>query len=173
MQTPWHRLWRAMPNASRRTRRLWVIAALTGYPLMTVGYALLVPTGRASSVLWAPIAIALFTATLAGVVAIYGYARDRASMTADLDERQQRVRDQAWIAAYGLLSAVVVAIVLFLALIASFGGPVTIGMDVLGPVGICLGLYLPILPSAMLAWSDPDLPLDEEEMAPAVGTAGR
>ena len=62
MQTPWHRLWRAMPNASRRTRRRWVVAALTGYPLMTVGYALLVPTGRASSIFWGPIAIDFITA---------------------------------------------------------------------------------------------------------------
>ena len=55
---------------------------------------------------------------------------------------------------------------------ASFVGPVTIGMDVLGPVAICLGLYLPILPSAMLAWSEPNESADDDA-APVVEAAGR
>jgi hypothetical protein len=162
MVHPLTALWRAMPEASRRTRRLWVVAAFAGYPLLNLGYATLVVTGRLSSSLWAPVAILLFASTLAGVVAIYGYARDRASMTAPLDEREQHVRDQAWIAAYGILTAVVVLTVLVLALVTSTSGPVTIGMDVLTPVGIALGLYLPVLPAAALAWSEPDAPLDDE-----------
>ena len=162
MNHPFTALWRAMPEASRRTRRLWVVAAFGGYPLLNIGYATLVATGRISATLWAPIAILLFVFTLAGVVAIYGYARDRASMTAALDERERLVRDRAWIAAYGALTAVVVLVVLLLALLASTSGPVTIGMDVLTPVGIALGLYLPVLPAAALAWNEPDLPHDDD-----------
>lgn len=174
MQNPVTLLWRSMPDATRRTRRIWVILAFAGFPLLNLGYATLVATGRLSSTLWAPIAIALFAATLAGVVAIYGYARDRASMSADLDERQQRVRDQAWIAAYGVLSTVVVAVVLLLAIVASTSGPVSIGMDVLTPVGIALGLYLPILPSATLAWSEPGEPGPEaDDPRPAAASPGR
>jgi hypothetical protein len=95
-------------------------------------------------------------------------------MTADLDERQQRVRDQAWIAAYGVLSTVVVAVVLLLAIVASTSGPVSIGMDVLTPVGIALGLYLPILPSATLAWSEPGEPGPEtDDPRPAAASPGR
>ncbi len=175
MPHPFARLWRAMPDATRRTRRFWVILAFVGYPLMNVGYATLVASGRISTTVWAPIAILLFSATLAGVVAIYGYARDRASMDADLDERQQRVRDQAWIAAYGVLTTVVVVVTLWLVVLVSFNGPVSIGMDVLTPVGIALGLYLPILPAATLAWSEPETLRDEPDVArPAAdGSAGR
>jgi hypothetical protein len=175
MQHPFTRLWRAMPDTSRRTRRLWVVLAFTGYPLLNIGYATLVVPGRIPSTIWAPIAIILFTATLAGVVAIYGFARDRASMTADLDERQQRVRDQAWIAAYGALTAVVVLVLLLLAVLASTSGPVSIGMDVLTPVGIALGLYLPILPAATLAWSEPEEPREDADdpRRATAGTGGR
>jgi len=168
MSNPALRLWRAIPGASRRTRRIWVVLAFAGFPLVNLGYLGLVQTGRLSQTVWAPIAIVLFAATLAGVFAIYGYARDRASMTADLDEREQRSRDEAWIGAYGFLSTVVVAGVAILVLIASGSGRVSIGMDVLTPVAIALGLYLPILPSAMLAWAEPDVASDDaEEPRPA------
>lgn len=175
MQSPFARLWKAMPAATRRTRRLWVVLAFAGYPLLNIGYASLVVPGRISSAIWAPIAVLLFAATLAGVVAIYGYARDRASMNADLDERQQRIRDQAWIAAYGVLTAIVVIVVLILAVVVSTSGPVLIGMDVLTPVGIALGLYLPILPAATLAWSEPDGLRDEPDVTrpAAAGPVGR
>jgi len=163
MSNPVSRLWRAMPGASRRTRRIWVVLAFVGFPLVNVGYAALVEPGWLSRTIWAPIVIVLFGATLAGVFAIYGYARDRASMDAALDEREQRIRDQAWIHAYGFLSVVVVAVVAILALVTSFVGPVTIGMEVIGPVGISLALYLPILPSAMLAWTEPDIPADDAD----------
>lgn len=161
MQHPLTGLWRAMPMATQRTRRLWVVAAFSGYPLLNVGYAGLVATGRLSSSLWAPIAIVLFTSTLAGVVAIYGYARDRASMTGDLDERERHVRDQAWIAAYGVLTTVLVLALAALAGLNLAYGPITVGMDVLTPVFVGLGLYVPVLPAAMLAWQEPDAPHDE------------
>jgi hypothetical protein len=163
MSNPVARLWRAMPGASRRTRRIWVVLAFLGFPLVNVGYAALVEPGWLSRTIWAPIVIVLFGATLVGVFAIYGYARDKASMDADLDEREQRIRDQAWIHAYGFLATVVVAVVAIIALITSTSGPVTIGMEVIGPVGISLALYLPILPSAMLAWTEPDVVGDDAD----------
>jgi hypothetical protein len=139
---------------------------------VNVGYAALVEPGWLSRTIWAPIVIVLFGATLAGVFAIYGYARDRASMGADLDEREQRIRDQAWIHAYGFLSVIVVAVVGILALVTSTIGPITIGMDMIGPVGISLALYLPILPSAMLAWTEPDVATDELDEARPAAAAG-
>jgi hypothetical protein len=171
MSNPIQRLWRAMPGASRRTRRIWVVLAFLGFPLVNIGYAALVEPGWLSRTIWAPIVIALFGATLAGVIAIHGYARDRASMDADLDEREQGIRDQAWIHAYGFLSVVVVAVVAILAVVTSFIGPVTIGMDVIGPVAVSLALYLPILPSAMLAWTEPDVETDDAD-EPRGATAG-
>ncbi|HEY3162862.1 MAG TPA: hypothetical protein VGJ71_00805 [Candidatus Limnocylindrales bacterium] len=162
MTSPFLAFVRAMPRASRRTRRWLVAAAFLGYPLLNVGYLTLVTTGRANSVVWAPIAIALFTATLIGVIAIYGYARGRADMTDDLDERQRQVRDQAWIHAYGILITAVTAVVGVLAVVASFVGPITFSMTELTPFIVGIGLYLPLLPSAALAWSGPDELSDED-----------
>ena len=168
MTNPVLRVWRALPGAPRRTRRIWVVDTFLGYPLLNVGYLVLVQPGRLPQPIWAPIAIVLFGATLIGVFAIYGYARDRASMDADLDERERLIRDQAWIRAYGFLSTVVVLAVGLLVVVAATAGPVTLGMDVLGPIAVGLGLYLPILPSAMLAWSEPDLVPDDADPTSAV-----
>lgn len=163
MTSPFVTFVRFMPRASRRVRRLLVLAAFLGYSLLNLGYAVLVVPNRLSSVAWAPIAIVLFSATLVGVVAIYGYARGRADMKADLDERQRHVRDQAWIHAYEILVVVVVGVISVLAVAASFNGPLTIGMDVLTPFIVGIGLYLPLLPSATLTWSEPDLPAEADE----------
>ncbi|HEX2755336.1 MAG TPA: hypothetical protein VHM48_07730 [Candidatus Limnocylindrales bacterium] len=167
MTSPFVTFVRFMPRASQRTRRLLVAGAFLGFPLLNLGYATLVAPGRLSSTVWAPIAIALFSATLIGVVAIYGYARGRADMKAGLDERQRQVRDQAWIHAYELLILAVTVVVGAMALVTSFGGPLTIGMSELLPLAIGIGLYLPLLPSAMLTWSEPDVPaeLDDEPAA--------
>jgi hypothetical protein len=47
-------------------------------------------------------------------------------------------------------------------------GPVTIGADSLLTVAIVVGVYLPMLPSAVLAWIEPDAP--PEDVAGANGT---
>ena len=161
MTSPFLSFVRAMPSASRRTRRVLVAVAFLGYPLLNVGYFGLVAPGRLSSVTWAPIAILLLGATLVGVVGIYGYVRGRADMKADLDERQ--VRDQAWIHAYEIVIVVVSVAVAALAIAASFSGPVTIGMTELTPVIISIALYLPLLPSATLTWSEADPPADLDD----------
>jgi hypothetical protein len=167
MESPFVTFVRSMPRASRRLRRSLVVAAFLGFPLVNLGYAVLVAPGRLASAVWAPIAIALFSATLIGVVGIYGYARGRADMKAELDERQGQVRDQAWIHAYELLVLVVVAAIGALALVTSFGSPVSVGMGELTPVIVGIGLYLPLLPSATLTWSEPDLPADPEDAGAA------
>jgi hypothetical protein len=164
MESPFVTFVRAMPRARRRTRRIAVAAAFLGYPLLNLGNQVLVVPGRLSSAVWAPIAIVLFSATLIGVVAIYGYARGRADMKADLDERQRHVRDQAWIHAYSMLIVVVSVVIGALALVTSFQGPVTIGMAELGPWIVGIGLYLPLLPSAALTWMEPDLPAEVDEV---------
>jgi hypothetical protein len=160
MTSPFVTFLRFMPRATRRVRRVLVAAAFLGFPLLNLGYAALVAPGRIGTAVWAPIAIALFSITLIGVIGIYGYARGRADMTTKLDERQQRVRDQAWIHAYGILIVAVTAVIGVVAVVASFVGPITIGMTELTPFIVGIGLYLPLLPSATLTWSEPDAPAD-------------
>jgi hypothetical protein len=47
-------------------------------------------------------------------------------------------------------------------------GPVTLGPELLLPVAIVVGVYLPVLPSAVLAWIEPDAP--PEDVAGTNGT---
>jgi uncharacterized membrane protein len=161
MATPasiFHRL----PLLRRPARRLAVVGAFGGFPLMQLGYLLLVVPGRLSSAVWAPIAIALFSITLLGVFAIYGYGMGRIGTPTKLaDERQRAMRDRALITSYGVVTTVVSLALGGLALLA-LEGPLVIGWDALLPVFIGAGLYLPVLPFAALAWTDPDVATDDE-----------
>jgi hypothetical protein len=152
---------RRLRHARQRTRRLLVIAAFLGLPATYVGYATLVATDRISSVVWAPFAVIFMSATVLGLFAIYGYARDRAQMSTELDERERQLRDQAWILSYVVLSTVVVAIMGGLAFWLTFVGPLTLNFGDLSGWFIALGVFLPTLPSAALAWLEPDEPADD------------
>jgi hypothetical protein len=154
-------LYRQLPAIPQRSRRIAIIGAFTGFPLLLIGYQSLVATGRLSSTVWAPIAIALFTATLIGAVAIYGYGQNR--MDRDrLDERERRMVDQALVVSYAVLTTVIVAIAAILAIYLSFVGPLAIDMGAVTPWFVAIGLYVPLLPFAALAWIEPDAPVDDE-----------
>jgi hypothetical protein len=145
----------------RRTRRLVVLGAFLGYPLLVAGYALLVATERVPVALWAPVAVALLGLSLIGVAVTYGWARTRTEPSARLDERQRAMLDRAHVIGYGILGTVVSLLAAVLALVASFDGPITVTMEGLTPFLIALGLYLPMLPSAILAWIEPDPAQDD------------
>lgn len=162
-----HRL-RSMP---RRTRRLIVLATFVAYPLLYVGYALSSRAGvlPAVSLLWAPIAILLMFGFAIGLFVIYGVTRNRAAPDAiELDERQRDLAVRARVLSYGVLLAFIVAIAAAWAIYVTSVGPVTLGADLLLPVAIVVGAYLPVLPSAVLAWIEPDAP--PEDVAEANGT---
>jgi hypothetical protein len=155
---------------SRRTRRLVVLGTFVAYPLVYVGYALLSRGGTlpAVSTLWAPIAVVLMFGFAAGVFVIYATTRNRAEPEAiELDERQRDLAVRARALSYGVLLAGIVAIAAAWAVYVTRVGPVTLGPDLLLPVAIVVGVYLPVLPSAVLAWIEPDAPPEDE-----VGTTG-
>jgi type IV secretory pathway TrbD component len=151
-----------LPTLSRRSRRLAVVAAFAGYPLMQLGYVTLRAPNRIPTEIWGPIAIALFAATLVGVFAIYGYSGRRMDRRRNLDERQLAMIDRAMVVSYGVLTAVIGLLLGGLALWLTFGGPITFGMGELTPFIIGAALYEPVLPFAALAWIEPDLPADDE-----------
>jgi hypothetical protein len=160
---------RELRHASQRTRRLIVLSTFLGYPATYVGYATLVATNRIPTIVWAPFALLFMAATVFGLFAIYGYSRDRAEMTSRLDERQRQLRDQAWILSYVVLSTVVVAILGGLALWLTFVGQLTFNFGDLSGWFIALGVFLPTLPSAALAWIEPDEPADPDREGNARG----
>ena len=160
MVSPWLSLYRRSPAMSRRSRRQAVAAAFLGYPLLLVGYSLLVEPGRIPSLLWAPIAIVLFSATLVGAIAVYGYGQGRMDRRARLDERERQMVDHALVVSYGVLATAVTLALGALAVVASFQ-TIEIHMETLAPWLIAAGLYLPMLPFASMAWTEPDVPADE------------
>ena len=50
---------------------------------------------------------------------------------------------------------------MILALYLRFVGPITLDMAILTPWLIAIGLYVPFVPFAALAWIEPDAPVDE------------
>ena len=156
-------IYRRLPMLSQRRRRIAVIAAFGGYPSLILGYSTLVAPGRLSQTFWAPIAIALFSLTLIGVVAVYGYGQGRMDRSERLDERQRSMVDRAHIVSYAVLTTLIVAIGGVIAVHASFVGPVVIEMTPFTPWLVAIGLYIPFLPFAALAWIEADLPSDDEQ----------
>jgi hypothetical protein len=159
MVTP-ARLYRRMPEARQRSRRILVVAAFSGFPLQIIGSRF--ATGEVLSVLWAPITIALFSATIVGAIALYGYGQGRMDRRDRLDERQRSLLDQALVVSYGVLTTVIVIIAGVLAIYLSLVGPIQLEMAALTPWLIAIGVYVPLLPFAALAWIEPDAPSDDD-----------
>ena len=159
---------RSMPC---RTRRLVVLGTFVAWPLLNVGYALLSRTGAlpAVSLLWAPIAILLLFGFALGVFVIYAVTRNRAEPQAsELDERQRDLAVRARALSYSVLLVFILAVAGAWAIYVTTVGPVTLGAEWLLTVAIVVGVYLPVLPSAVLAWIEPDAP--PEDVAGANGT---
>lgn len=153
---------RRLAATPRRQRRLAVVAAFAGYPLVLLGYSTLVAPGRLPTLIWAPIAIALMGLSVVGCFATYGFTGDRMRGRATMDERERAMNDRAIVLSYGVVTTIIVASVAWLALAAS-GGPVVIEMSALTPLLIAVGVFIPLLPFAVLAWIEPDAVPDDEE----------
>lgn len=160
MVARWVSFYRRSPALSGRSRRLAVAGAFLGYPLLVIGYNLLVAPGWLLTVVWAPIAIVLFGATVVGALAVYGYGQGRMTDQARLDERQRVMADRALIVSYRVLATAVTLGLGFLAIAATFQ-TIEVHMESLVPWLIMSGLYLPLLPFASLAWIESDAPADE------------
>jgi hypothetical protein len=153
---------RGMPHTPRRVRRAIVVGTFIGYPLVLIGYSTLIATGRLSNLIWAPIAIVLMSLTALGAFAIYAFARERASLDEDtLDERQRQLRDQAHILSYVVLSTAVTLAAGAAAIWSLLAGSIVLDLGTMSPWFIALGLFLALLPAAMLAWIEPDELADE------------
>ena len=142
----------------RRHRRVIAVATLAGLPGMYAWSAYWLTT-TAPKVVWGPISFLLVAITAGGSLVLYRFARDRADLMAVLDERQRQLRDRAMVLAYQVLSVVVVAAIVGLAIeVLGFGRAVTLDGAVVGGLAISVGVLAPLLPIAALAWVEPDAP---------------
>ena len=165
--------YRRLPSLGRDRRRLAVIGAFAGYPLLQIGYATFVAPGRLATTIWAPVAAGLFAMTLAGVFVVYGYARERMapawfpffrrpeSARHPLDERQRAMHDRALVVSYRILSLAVGLTIGGAAGVAT-NEPIVIDFPALIPFIVVFALYVPFLPFAVLAWIEADPPVDDD-----------
>ncbi len=146
---------------SRRTRRVLAVATMVGLPGMFAWSTFWMGT-TAPTVVWGPISFVLIGATIVGSFVLYRYIRGRADMPgAHLDEREQQLRDRAWILSYQVLSAVVLAVVIFLGIdVFVFGRQVVVDAGLVNALVLSTAVLLPVLPAAALAWIEPDVPAD-------------
>lgn len=155
-------IYQRLPLMTRRSRRVAVVAAFSGYPLLVLGYAFLVEPGLLSTIAWVPIAVGLFSLTVIGSLALYGYGRGRMGVARTLDERERAMHDQALVLSYRVVKTVFGLAIGVLIGFAIQQGPLLIDLTALMPVLIGGLIYLPLLPFAALAWIEPDPPTDDE-----------
>jgi hypothetical protein len=144
----------------RRVRRLIVVSSLLGLPGMYAWSAFWLTTS-VPKIVWGPVSFVLIAATAGGALLLYLFVRDRADMRASLDERQRQLRDRAMVLCYQVLSAVVILAVALVAIaVLGLGRVVTLDGAVVGGVAISAGVLIPLLPTAALAWIEPDAPAE-------------
>ena len=150
-----------LDRLSQRTRRIVAVATLTGLPAMYAWSSFWLGTS-VSNVIWGPVSFVLIGLTAVGAIVLYRFVRDRADLGArTLDERQRQLRDRAWALSYGVLAtAVVIAVAIAALLVLGLGREVTLDPNLMTALAICIGTLIPVLPVAVLAWLEPDLPED-------------
>ncbi|HEX2645676.1 MAG TPA: hypothetical protein VHO95_00445 [Candidatus Dormibacteraeota bacterium] len=153
--------WRKrIDGLSQRTRRVVAVASLLGLPGMYGWYSIWHNT-RVPGVLWGPVSFALILVTAVGAFLLYAFVGDRANRNSRLDERQRQLRDRAWILSYEVLAAVIVAAMGVVGvLVLVMGKVVTLDGTAVGELALSVGVLLPLLPIAALAWVEPDAPAE-------------
>ena len=102
------RLLRRLPGLRQRARRLAVVGAFTGYPILQLGYWALVAPGQVRTAIWAPIAIVLFAITIVSVFALYGYGQGRMGYPKHVARRAPAAHARSALAlSYGIVTTVV------------------------------------------------------------------
>ncbi len=146
-------------DSMRRVQRRVVVAlALAGYPAFVAAW-LGLPAIGIVGIPWAVIVAVLGLGTILSGFLVYAFRRRLAqSPDGDLDERQVAVRDRAYLESYRV-SVAVVLVGLFVVGVGSdaVDRPLLVNFDVVQPVLWAGILYGMLLPSAVVAWGEPDL----------------
>lgn len=144
-------------SLSRQRRRLAVLATYLGYPLMTGLWYFAAETRSAGLFV---LVIGLALATLYGLVTLFTswvwYAANNPDQ--QLDERQQRVRDRAYLYGYRGLAVVVVLVSVYAGIAFDNGWWLPTTWNQVQAVVWGVLLLALTLPTAILAWIEPDAP---------------
>ena len=144
----------------RSRRRLFVAVALAGYPLAV---AVLVALKHTSLNRWLILALFLLVLlpTAATLAVGYWYARGRIDgRAARLDERDLALRQQAYALSHHVLAAILIAAAAITELYLTSGNTLRLDANTVLPATLWVIVYIPALPSLMLAWIETDQPAD-------------
>jgi hypothetical protein len=144
----------------RSRRRLLVVSALAGYPAAVAVLAGLKHTGLNR---WLILALFLLVVlpTLATLAVGYQYARGRIDgRRARLDERDLALRQQAYALSHRVLAAILIAATAVTEIYLTSGNTLRLDASTFWPAAMWVIVYLPALPSLMLAWIETDQSAD-------------
>jgi hypothetical protein len=148
----------AIDGWSQARRRVVVAVALLSYPVFVATW-LGLPAVGVVGVPWAVAVLAALALVVVTNLSVYRFRRSMAQAPeTDLDERQVAVRDRAYLEAYRIFSALVMGTLLFVAIVPdAIDRPLQVTYDTVQPFLLGVILYGIILPSAVVAWGEPDL----------------
>ena len=144
----------------RSRRRAFVAVALAGYP---VAVAALVALKHTSLNRWLILALFLLLVlpTLAAVFVSIRYARGRIDgRCARLDERDLALRQQAYALSHRVLATILIAATAITEIYLTSGYTLRLDANTFWPAVMWVIVYIPALPSLMLAWIETDQPAD-------------
>jgi len=148
-------------------RRLLVAVALAGYP---VAVAVLAGLKHTSLNRWLILALflLLLMPTLATLAVGYRYARGRIDgrcarldgRRVRLDERDLDLRQQAYALSHRVLTVILIAATAITEIYLTSGNTLQLDANTFWLAAMWVIVYLPALPSLMLAWIETDQPAD-------------
>jgi hypothetical protein len=146
----------------RSHRCLLVAAALAGYP---VAVAVLTGLKHTSLNRWLILAAFLLVLlpTLAALTVAYGCARGRTDgrRRTRLDERELALRQEAYALSHRVLAVILIAATAVTEVYLTSGNTLRLDANTFWSVATWVIVYLPALPSLMLAWIEPNQPADD------------
>ena len=151
---------RGIEYLSRSRRRLVVVVALAGYP---VAVAVLAGLKHTSLNRWLVLALFILALlpTVAALLVSYRYARGRIDgRHARLDERDLALRQQAYALSHRVLATVLIAAAAVTVIYLTSGNVLRLDANNVVPATMWVIVYIPALPSVMLAWIETDQPAD-------------
>ena len=144
----------------RSRRRAVAAVALAGYP---VAVAVLAALKHTSLNRWLILALflLLLLPTLVTLAISYRYARGRIDgRCARLDERDLALRQQAYALSHRVLAVILIAATAITEIYLTSGNTLRLDASNFWPATTWVIVYIPALPSLMLAWIETDQPAD-------------
>jgi hypothetical protein len=144
----------------RSRRRAIAAVALAGYP---VAVAVLAALKHTSLNRWLILALflLLLLPTLVTLAISYRYARGRIDgRCARLDERDLALRQQAYALSHRVLAVILIAATAITEIYLTSGNTLRLDASNFWPATTWVIVYIPALPSLMLAWIETDQPAD-------------